>query len=584
MEQLPKCEANYVPLSPLAFLERAAVVYAERRSIIYESLSFTWSQTMDRCRRLSSSLVSELHISKGDVVSVLAPNVPALYEMHFAVPMAGAVLNTINIRLDAQNVATILAHSQAKLLFVDYQFLPLARDALALISAKRTQTHAMPILILIDEPGQPRVGPQGISTSEALQYEELVRAGDPGFESRKPEDEWEAITLNYTSGTTSSPKGVVYSHRGAYLSTLSALLLWEMGREPVFLWTLPMFHCNGWTFPWGVAARGGTNVCIRNLCAGEVLGAINKHRVTHFCCAPIVFNILLNAKPHERQPLRETVRILTGGAPPPSSVVCKMEEMGFCVTHAYGLTEATGPALVCEWKDEWDQLDAGRRGHLKGRQGVSVLSLDQVDVKDPVSMSSVPRDGHTMGEVMVRGSSLMKGYLHDQHSTAQAFAGGWFHTGDVAVIHPDGYVEIKDRSKDVIISGGENISSVEVESVLYSHPRVTEAAVVAMPDAHWGETPCAFVNATNISEEEIVLFCRERLPHYMVPKTVIFMAELPKTSTGKIQKFLLRDRAKKLSKTAPAPPKLRKKTAPAPPKQHKDYHDDQTCLVARSRL
>eukprot|EP01018_Ginkgo_biloba_P004095 Gb_39997 [translate_table: standard] len=587
MEKLSKCPANYVPLSPLTFLERAAVVYAQRTSIIYEGFTFTWAETMERCRRVASSLISRFQMRRGDVVSVLAPNVPALYEMHFAVPMAGAVLNTINMRLDANNVATILAHSHAKLLFVDYQFLPLAKDALAILSSRQTAPMPtnMPLLLLIDEPWKLSDG-----STELLQYEDLVRAGDPRFESLKPEDEWESITLNYTSGTTSAPKGVVYSHRGAYLSTLSALLLWEMGTEPVFLWSLPMFHCNGWTFTWGVAARGGTNVCIRNLCAGEMFGAISKHRVSHFCCAPIIFNIILNAKPHERQPLSRTVHILTGGAPPPPSMVSKMEEMGFCITHAYGLTEATGPALVCEWKDEWDQLDAAQRGRMKGRQGVSVVSLDQVDVKDPLTMASVAKDGHTMGEVMVKGSSLMKGYLHDQQSTDQAFAGGWFHTGDVGVIHPDGYVEIKDRSKDVIISGGENISSVEVESVLYSHPLVTEAAVVAMPDAHWGETPCAFVNVANISEmkeKEIVSFCRERLPHYMVPKTVVFM-ELPKTSTGKIQKFLLRDMAKKLSKTPThAPAKLsRKTTAPAKQQhhQHLDRDPHQNYIVARSRL
>eukprot|EP01018_Ginkgo_biloba_P004037 Gb_15043 [translate_table: standard] len=563
MEQLPKCEANYAALSPVSFLERTGVVYAQRKSIVYGDVAFTWSQTLERCRSLASSLLSRLHVSRGDVLSVLAPNVPALYEMHFAVPMDGAVLNTINIRLDANNVATILSHSQAKLLFVDYQFLPLAREALAIISIDQSEPMPnMPLLLLIDEPGQ-SAADVSTATTDILQYEDLVRGGDPCFEPLRPQDEWESIALNYTSGTTSAPKGVVYSHRGAYLSSLSALLLWEMGREPVFLWTLPMFHCNGWTFPWGVAVRGGTNVCMRNISAGDVFGAISKHRVTHFCCAPIVFNILLNAKPHERLPLPGTVHVLTGGAPPPPAIVLKMEEMGFCVTHAYGLTEATGPALVCEWKGEWDGLDDAQRGRMKGRQGVGVVSLDQVDVKESLTMSSVPRDGHTMGEVMLRGSSLMKGYLHDRHSTSQAFAGGWFHTGDVAVIHPDGYVEIKDRSKDVIISGGENISSVEVESVIYSHPRVTEAAVVAMPDARWGETPCAFVNATNVSEEEIVLFCRERLPRYMAPKTVIIM-ELPKTSTGKIQKFLLREMAKKLSLTPPHSKKIA-----APPKQSK---------------
>eukprot|EP01018_Ginkgo_biloba_P006099 Gb_01708 [translate_table: standard] len=583
MKELPKCPANYVPLSPLSFLERAAVVYAERKSIIYQGISFTWAETMERCRRLASSLVA-LNIRKSDVVSVLAPNIPAVCEMHFAVPMAGAVLNTINTLLDAKSVATILAHSEAKLFFADHQFLCLAREALAMLPRG---TATAPLLVVIGEPGQSQAGME--FGAEFGEYEALVRAGDPGFEPRRPDDEWDSITLNYTSGTTSAPKGVVYSHRGAYLSTLSALLLWEMGREPVYLWTLPMFHCNGWTFTWGVAARGGTNVCIRNISAAEIYGAISKHRVTHLCCAPIVFNFLLNAKPHERKPLPGRVDILTGGAPPPAAVVCKVEEMGFSVTHAYGLTEATGPALVCEWKSEWDRLDVGERGRMKGRQGVSVVSLQEVDVKKPDSMASVPRDGHTMGEVMVRGSSIMKGYLKDPHSSSRAFADGWFHTGDIGVVYPDGYVEIKDRSKDVIISGGENISSVEVESVLYSHPQVTEAAVVAMPHPHWGETPCAFLNTSNNSEmkeEDIILFCRDRLPHYMVPKAVVFM-ELPKTSTGKIQKFLLRELAGKLPKTAvdAAPKTPRKKPAPSKQQHRQQQHDHhQHYIVARSRI
>lgn len=598
MEDLGKCGANYVPLSPLTFLHRAAVVYAKRPSIIYDQggVRFTWAETSERCRRVASSLVNRFEIQKGDVVSVLAPNVPALYEAHFAVPMAGAVLNTINSRLDARNVATILSHSRAKLLLVDYQSLPVAKDALALLESPLVTPRLILIHDLDDGLAAAHiarlVNKVGVVISST--YEELVRGGDPCFESVKPADEWEAIALNYTSGTTSAPKGVVYSHRGAYLSCMSMLLLWEMGREPVYLWTLPMFHCNGWTFTWAIAARGGTNVCIRNTTAEEIYGAINQHHVTHFCCAPIVFNILLDHP--NPQPLPGRVEVLTGGAPPAPAILSKVEDMGFIVTHAYGLTEATGPALACEWKSEWDnaQLSPAQRGALKGRQGVGVLSLEHMDVKDPVTMSSVPRDGQTMGEIMLRGSSLMKGYLYDAQATAKAFAGGWFHTGDVGVVHPDGYVEIKDRSKDVIISGGENISSVEVESVLYTHPLVSEAAVVAMPHPRWGETPCAFIKTkhnddTIITKEEIVSFCREKLPHFMVPKAVIFLTELPKTSTGKIQKTLLRERAKYLSPTSSssAPVRAVGRSKPAASKQQNrprlDDHGEHY-IVARARL
>ncbi|GLJ39454.1 hypothetical protein SUGI_0805990 [Cryptomeria japonica] len=569
MEHLPKCAANFTPLSPLSFLDRAAQVYADRASIIYGDLRFTWSQTKDRCLRVASSLSQ--YVGRGDVVSVVAPNVPALYEMHFAVPMAGAVLNTINTRLDPRNVALILSHSQAKLLFVDYQFLPLAEQALSMLNRE-----TKPELVLIhDDPSH--------TSGDMMTYDDLVRRGDPQFEGLGPLDEWDSIALNYTSGTTSAPKGVVYSHRGAYLSSLAILLLWEMRTEPVYLWTLPMFHCNGWTFTWALAARGGTSVCIRNTTATEIFSAIADHRVTHLCCAPIVFNIILNSEPQVKArmgvPLAHPVDILTGGAPPAPAVVTKMEAMGFKVTHAYGLTEATGPALACEWKSEWDGLPESHRGNLKGRQGVGALSLDSVDVKDPDTMMSVPRDGKSVGEIMLRGSGLMKGYLRDSSTTEKAFSGGWFHTGDVGVIHPDGYVEIKDRSKDVIISGGENISSVEVECVLYTHPSVTEAAVVAMPHPYWGETPCAFLNTKEkVKEEEIISFCRDKLPHYMVPKAVKFM-ELPKTSTGKIQKFLLRELAKKVSPTSGklSRPKM---------KQQRKSSDDHgsNYVVARSRL
>ncbi|GLT97358.1 hypothetical protein SLE2022_149260 [Rubroshorea leprosula] len=545
MDKLPKCQANYVPLTPLTFLKRAAAVYADRPSLIYEATRFTWQQTYLRCCRLASALLS-LNLLKNDVVSVLAPNIPAMYEMHFAVPMAGAVLNTINTRLDSKTIATILRHSEAKVFFVDYEFVPLAREALRSLIADSSES-SIPLVIVIDDIDRPT----GVRLGK-LEYEQLIHMGDPEFVPGEIEDEWDPIALNYTSGTTSEPKGVVYSHRGAYLSTLSLILGWEMGTEPVYLWSLPMFHCNGWTFTWGTAARGGTNICLRNTTAYDMYRNISLHKVTHMCCAPIVFNILLEAKPHERRPISSPVQVFTGGAPPPSSLLQKIEALGFKVTHGYGLTEATGPALVCEWQVKWNKLPLDDQAKLKARQGISILTLADVDVKNIDTMRSVPHDGVTMGEIVLRGSGIMKGYFKDQQATSKAFKNGWFFTGDVGVIHPDGYLEIKDRSKDVIISGGENISSVEVESVLYRHPRVLEAAVVAMPHPRWGESPCAFIavkpnpegKKDDIKETEIISYCRRNLPHFMVPKKVAFVEQLPKTSTGKIQKFQLRTEAK----------------------------------------
>ncbi|KAK7301950.1 hypothetical protein RJT34_12827 [Clitoria ternatea] len=552
MDNLPKWQANYTTLTPLTFLTRAKASYANRASVFHEGTRFTWAQTYDRCHRLASSLRS-LHIATNDIVSVLAPNIPAMYEMHFAVPMAGAVLNTINTRLDAKNIATILHHSEAKVFFVDYEYVPKAREALRLLMDKnhkqensaKSATFSLPLVIVIDDINSPT----GIRLGE-LEYEEMVHHGNPNYVPDEIQDEWAPIALNYTSGTTSEPKGVVYSHRGAYLSTLSLILGWEMGSEPVYLWTLPMFHCNGWTFTWGVAARGGTNVCLRNTAACDIYRNIALHNVTHMCCAPIVFNIILEAKESERREIRSRVEILTGGAPPPPPLLEQIESLGFHVTHAYGLTEATGPALVCEWQNKWTQLPKQEQAQLKARQGVSVLTMADVDVKNLDTMESVPRDGKTMGEIMLKGSGIMMGYYKDPEATSKAFSNGWFRTGDVGVIHPDGYLEIKDRSKDVIISGGENISSVEVESVLYRHPKVMEAAVVAMPHPRWGESPCAFVSlrkntsSNGVTEAEIIAYCRKNLPHYMVPKVVKFMEELPKTSTGKIQKFELRVKAK----------------------------------------
>ncbi|KAL6959699.1 hypothetical protein U1Q18_039851, partial [Sarracenia purpurea var. burkii] len=524
-------------------------------------------------------------------VSVLAPNIPALYEMHFAVPMAGAVLNAINTRLDAKTVATILRHSEAKVFFVDHQYVPLARDALRLlVTGRQTSTSAecsMPLVVVIDDIDSPT----GTRLGE-LEYEELVHDGDPTFVPAEIDDEWNPIALNYTSGTTSEPKGVIYSHRGAYLSTLSLILGWEMGTEPVYLWSLPMFHCNGWTFTWGVAARGGTNVCIRNTTAEEIYRSIYLHKVTHMCCAPIVFNIILEAKPHERREITSTVEILTGGAPPPAMLLEKIEQLGFHVVHAYGLTEATGPALVCEWQKKWNQLPRRQQAKLKARQGVGVLTLEDVDVKELKTMQSVPRDGKTMGEIVLRGSSIMKGYFKDETATEKAFNNGWYATGDVGVIHQDGYIEIKDRSKDVIISGGENISSVEVESVLYMHPSVVEAAVVAMPSARWGESPCAFVTLKKnpasgepaaVTKGEIIDHCRKNLAGFMMPKKLVFVDELPKTATGKIQKSQLRDLAKTLVvKESDQPTEKSNKVKRDQPAWYTDEPHEQ--ILALSRL
>ncbi|KAK6793364.1 hypothetical protein RDI58_006817 [Solanum bulbocastanum] len=540
MDNLPKCGANYVSLTPLTFLTRASKCYANRTSIIYGNVRFTWRQTYERCCRVASSLRS-LNIVKNDVVSVLAPNVPAIYEMHFAVPMTGAVLNTINTRLDAKNIAIILKHSEAKVFFVDFEYLEIAKKALELIATSKMTR--IPLVVVIDDIDSPT----GIRLGE-LEYEQLVHQGNPSYVPKEITDEWDPITLNYTSGTTSEPKGVVYSHRGAFLSTLSLLLGWEMGTEPVYLWSLPMFHCNGWTFTWGVAARGGTNICIRNTTTKEMYTNIVLHNVTHMCCAPIVFNILLEAKPHEySKPITTRVQILTGGAPPPSPLLEKIEKLGFHVVHAYGLTEATGPALLCEWQEKWNELPSENQAKLKSRQGVSILTLADVDVKNIDNMLSVPRDGKSIGEVCLRGSSIMKGYYKNNKANYEVFKNGWFFTGDVGVIHQDGYLEIKDRSKDVIISGGENISSIEVENVIMKHKNVVEASVVAMPHPKWGESPCAFVILTKnsqIKEVDIIGHCRSNLPGFMVPKKVKFVEELPKTGTGKVQKNHLRTIAK----------------------------------------
>ncbi|KAI3699266.1 hypothetical protein L2E82_43459 [Cichorium intybus] len=581
MDRLPKNPANYVPLTPLTFIKRASMVYSNRTSVIYAGVSFTWRQTYERCCRLAYSLRS-LNVVKNDVVSVLAPNVPALYEMHFAVPMAGAVLNAINTRLDAKNIATILCHSEAKVFFVDYQYVPLASEALRLLDARNM---AMPLVIVIDDLDKPT----GVRLGN-LEYELLINHGNPQYPGEELQDEWDAISLNYTSGTTSEPKGVVYSHRGAFLSTMSLIQGWEMGTEAVYLWSLPMFHCNGWTFTWGVAARGGTNVCIRNTTAYEMYSSISQHKVTHMCCAPIVFTILLGAEPHERCQIKSKVNILTGGAPPPAALLEKMEDLGFHIMHAYGLTEATGPALVCEWQTKWNQLPKDHQAILKARQGVGILTLADVDVKNKDTMESVLHDGKMMGEIVLRGSSIMKGYLKDEKETAKAFQQGWFLTGDVGVIHPDGYLEIKDRSKDVIISGGENISSVELESILFKHPAILEAAVVAMPHPKWGESPCAFVvlkKTGSTTETEILAYCRKKMSKFMVPKKVEFVKTLPKTGTGKVVKVELRKVAKTLQiseDTSKNNKRSEKEVHLHQTRYHQNEPHDQEKVFAMSRL
>ncbi|KAI3921998.1 hypothetical protein MKX01_005687 [Papaver californicum] len=543
MEGLVKCSANYIPLSPISFLERSAIVYRDKISVVYGStVKFTWKQTRERCLKLASAL-TQLGISRGDVVAVLAPNIPAMFELHFGVPMAGAVLCTLNIRQDSAMISVLLRHSEAKVILVDYQFLEVALAALDILSNTKTKT---PLLVLIPESDYPYPETSKSSSGEYLEYENLIGSGLDGFEIRKPNDEWDPISLNYTSGTTSSPKGVVYHHRGAYLNSLAAILLNGIGPNPVYLWTVPMFHCNGWCLVWGVAAQGGTSICLRNVSAQTIFDSISLHRVTNMAGAPTVLNMIANAPPTVKKPLPLKVEVMTGGAPPPPQVLFKLEELGFGITHSYGLTETYGPATICTWKPEWDLMQPHDRANLKSRQGVQHLAMEDVDIKDPVSMKTVPADAKTMGEVMLRGNTVMSGYLKNSKATEEAFRGGWFRTGDLGVKHPDGYIELKDRSKDIIISGGENISTIEVESVLFSHPSIFEAAVVGRPDEHWGETPCAFVKlkeGQNASVEEIIKFCRSRLPHYMAPRTVVF-DDLPKTSTGKTQKFVLREKAK----------------------------------------
>ena len=532
---LDRTPANFAPLTPLSFLKRTASVYPDRLAVVHGDRRFTWRETERRCRALASALTG-LGIGKGDTVAVFAPNVPAIFEAHFGVPMTGAVLNTINIRLDAETVAFILAHGEARVLLTDREFSPVIADALNRLDRR-------PYVIDIDDPAA--IGGECIGDTD---YEGFVASGDPDFAWQPPGDEWDAIALNYTSGTTGDPKGVVYHHRGAYLNALGNQIAQAIPPHPVYLWTLPMFHCNGWCFPWTVTALAGTHVCLRRVEAEPVYRAIAEDGVTHFCGAPIVLNMLANAPAAEKRPLPRRVEAMTAGAPPPATVIEAMESAGFRITHVYGLTETYGPDVVCAWHTDWDALPARDQAGLKARQGVAYPVQEEVMVADAGTLEPVPKDGETMGEVFHRGNIVMKGYLKNPQATEEAFAGGWFHSGDLGVWHEDGYVELKDRSKDIIISGGENISSIEVESVLYRHPAILEAAVTARPDDKWGETPCAFVTlkqGESATEAEIVAFCRDNLAHFKAPKTVVF-CDLPKTSTGKVQKFVLREHARAL--------------------------------------
>lgn len=527
--------ANYVPLSPVNFISRTAMIYPGRTAVVYNDLSRSWSETYQRCKQLASAL-SQRGIGKNDTVAGILPNIPEMLELHFAIPMLGAVLNAQNTRLDAETIAFMLDHSEAKVLFTDKEFSATVAEALTLCQSK-------PLVIDVDDSSV-----EGDLLGE-LSYDDLLAEGDSDFDWQLPEDEWQAITLNYTSGTTGNPKGVVYHHRGAYLNAVSNIMGQQLPQHAVYLWTLPMFHCNGWCYPWAVTAVAGTHICLRHVRADHIFSAISRYKVTHFCGAPVVLNMMLNAPEEQKMKADHEVTVTTGGAAPPASIIEGMEALGIQVVHAYGLTETYGPSVFCDPQEAWAELPLRDKTKKMARQGVRAPGVADLSVVDMASGQPVPQDGETQGEVLIRSNSVMKGYLSNPEATAEAFKEDWFHTGDIAVWHPDGYIEVKDRFKDVIISGGENISTIEVEGVLFQHPAIMEAAVVARPDEFWGEVPCAVVtlkDGQEASAEEIILFCRENLAHFKTPKQVVF-APLPKTSTGKIQKFALRELVKELA-------------------------------------
>ena len=532
---LDKNAANYVPLSPLSFIRRTAATFPNRPSVAHGARRYTWAETYERSLRLASAIAAR-GIGKGDTVAVMLTNTPEMVEAHHGVPMTGAVLNALNYRLDAASIAFILQHGEAQLLITDTEFAPTVKQALA------TLERDIPVIDVDDSEG-----PGGERLGES-DYETFIAGGDPAFEWSLPEDEWDAIALNYTSGTTGNPKGVVYHHRGAYMNAVGNTMVWSLPAFPVYLWTLPMFHCNGWCFPWTVTAKAGTHVCLRKVEAGAIYEAFSKEGVTHMCGAPIVMQVVSGAKEADRKPFSQKVNFMTAAAPPPASVLQRMADEGIEVTHVYGLTEVYGPAVVCEWDPGWSALPKEEQAARKARQGVTYPVQEAIMVADPETMEPVPPDGETIGEVFMRGNITMKGYLKNPSATEKAFSGGWFHTGDLGVMHGDGYIELKDRSKDIIISGGENISSIEIENLLFKHPAVAGAAVVAKPDEKWGETPCAFIElqpGAEATAEELIQFARDNLAGFKVPRTVIF-GELPKTSTGKIQKFVLREKAREV--------------------------------------
>jgi fatty-acyl-CoA synthase len=535
-QNLDKTPANFQPLTPLGFLSRSAQVFPDHPAIVYGAKVTNYAEFYARTRRLASAL-ARLGIGKNDTVSVMLPNVPSMLEAKFAVPMTGAVLHSMNTRLDAANIAFMIDHAETKVIIADTEYASVIGEALKLAKGR-------PKVIDYADPAFPGLG----ARLADLEYEEFLKSGDPDYAWKMPDDEWDAITLNYTSGTTGDPKGVVYHHRGAYLLSLGNTLAANLGKHPRYLWTLPMFHCDGWCFPWTIPIVAGTQYCLRYVRADAIWGALSDQGITHLCGAPIVMSTLLNAPAEVKRQLAQRVEFLTAAAPPPEAVLAAMREAGFNVTHVYGLTEVYGPAVVNEWKEEWNSLDGAEQAQKKARQGVRYVPLEDLNVLNPATMSPVTADGKTLGEVMFRGNVVMKGYLKNKMATGDALAGGWFHSGDLGVMHPDGYVQLKDRSKDIIISGGENISSIELEEVLYKHPAVQAASVVAKPDDHWGETPCAFVElkpGQTATAEDIVAYCRQHLAHYKAPRFIVF-AELPKTSTGKVQKFILREKAKAL--------------------------------------